>query len=90
MDDQPRANDGKTLWAWMIESEEGPCQIISSTVTAEMLSDLFKTPNLGPGLVLTFRSRTIANLVRPIAEAHGAALGQRVFLREFRMVADHV
>ena len=73
------ADEGKaeTLWAWVEQEENGNVgQILVAT-------------NAGFTITLTHRRREYVEKLRAAAEAHARASGHKVWLREYRIVADH-
>lgn len=70
-------NKAEELWAWMSEYPDGSVGTIGGSV-----------PGM-PGIVpLITRSEQAARQMEPIARLHGKAVGQRVWLRKYRMVED--
>lgn len=71
-------NDTKSLFVWMTEDRTGRVQQVGGLI-----------PDTGENFTLSHTDRDAAvRLMRPLALAHHRATGQRVWLREFRMVAD--
>lgn len=70
--------EGETIWAWVERDREGGVGIIYAYL-----------PALGGGGTLIHRRREIVEMMRPVAQGHADATGNQVWLREYRMVADH-
>lgn len=71
-------NDGETLWAWVTREPDGNVSQVGAWL-----------PELGAHAPLIHRNREVIERFRPLAVAHGAGTGQRVWLREYTGIIDH-
>lgn len=73
------APDDTRLWAWMELGPDGRPGIVA-----------VMAPNLGVMMALVGRSRHVVETsMRQLAQAHAKASGNKVWLREYQLVANH-
>jgi hypothetical protein len=79
-------HEASSLWSWVTEARDGSgVSQIGITVMEEDEDGTKRTDTI----VLTFRSRAIAETFRTLAREHGEELQQRVWLRQYRDYVDH-
>jgi hypothetical protein len=75
----PSDKSGEELWSWVEQLPDGSVGQVAVMI-----------PFFGNALCnLTYRSRDIAVKMQPYAQLYAKRSGNRVWLRQFRMVADH-
>lgn len=70
-------NPGTVLWEWVVQEPDGSVGRVPAHI-----------PTIGMA-ALSARSRYYAEKLRPLAKDYAMRTGKRVWLREFRMFADH-